>query len=118
MDFLNGIRFSLYCSLNASGVVQSVNLCPHRRSDSSPTPAMADNAFDAAFDRLMHSVGYSGPFQRRFNILFNCAMVVFASFLYNSMIFTFAMPDHWCHVPGQADTQMTDAQWKHATVPR
>lgn len=76
------------------------------------------DAFDAAIDSLMETVGYNGPFQRRFNILFNVVMVLFASVAYNSMIFTFATPDHWCHVPGREHTNLTADEWKHATVPR
>lgn len=74
--------------------------------------------FDAAFDRIMESVGYRGAFQLRFNIIFNILLVVFASLAYNSMIFTFATPEHWCFVPGRENTNLSMAEWRDATVPR
>lgn len=76
------------------------------------------DSYDASFDRIMDTVGYSGPFQTRFNILFNILMVLFASIAYNSVLFLFAIPEHWCFVPGRENTNLTVAEWMQATVPR
>lgn len=80
--------------------------------DSPPVPQ------DEAFDKIMETVGSNGPFQKRFNYIFNIGLVFFASMVYNNMIFILGTPDHWCHVPGREFTNYTLEEWKNITLPR
>lgn len=79
---------------------------------------MTADSLDTAFEKLMKTVGNDGVFQLRYNIMYNIALVFVASIIYNSMLFTFAKQDHWCHVPGRQHLNLTDDQWKNLTVPR
>lgn len=75
-------------------------------------------AQDAAFDKIMEMVGNDGPFQQRFNYIFNAAMVIFGGMSFMNIILALNVPDHWCHVPGREHTNYTLEQWKHLTLPR
>lgn len=78
---------------------------------------MADS-LDTVFGQLMEIVGDDGVFQWRYNVLYNIALVMVASVLYNSMLFAFAKPDHWCQVPGREQWNFTTEEWKNMTLPR
>lgn len=73
---------------------------------------------DSIFDKFMEMAGDDGPFQRRFNYIFNAGMVVFASLAYMNVILALNVPEHWCHVPGREFTNYTIEEWKHITLPR
>lgn len=77
---------------------------------------MADH--DAAFDKVMEIVGNDGPFQARFNYIFNAAMVVFGGMSFMNIILALNVPDHWCYVAGRENTNYTLEQWKYLTLPR
>lgn len=75
-------------------------------------------AQDAIFDRIMETVGDDGPFQRRFNYIFNIGLVFCASLVYNNMLFALSTPEHWCYVPGRENTNFSVEEWKKYTLPR
>lgn len=78
---------------------------------------MAENQ-DAAFDKIMERVGDNGIFQKKFNWIFNVAMVLCASMAYMNIVLALSVPDHWCHVPGRETTNYTEEEWKNLTLPR
>ena len=73
---------------------------------------------EGAFEEVMQEVGNNGPFQRRFNYLFNIGLVVCASMVYMNIILAMNVPDFWCHVPGRENTSMSLELWKNLTLPR
>lgn len=73
---------------------------------------------DAIFDKCMEMAGDDGPFQWRFNYIFNAGMVVFGSLAYMNVILALNVPEYWCHVPGREFTNFTLDEWKHITLPR
>lgn len=73
---------------------------------------------DAAFDEVMEIVGNSGPFQNRFNTLYNGLMVIFGAMLARSFLISMNAPDHWCFVAGRENTNFTIDEWKNLTLPR
>lgn len=73
---------------------------------------------DAIFDGIMEKVGNNGPFQRRFKYLFNIALVICVSMLYMNIVLAMSVPEHWCHVPGREQTNMSKDAWKNLTLPR
>lgn len=73
---------------------------------------------DSIFDKFMEMAGNDGPFQKRFNYIFNAGMVVFASLAYMNFILALNVPEHWCHVPGREFTNYTIDEWKQMTLPR
>lgn len=75
-------------------------------------------AHDTAFDKIMEMAGNDGPFQQRFNYIFNGAMVVCGAMSYMNIILALIAPDHWCHVPGRTNTNYSIDQWKQLTLPR
>lgn len=76
---------------------------------------MAD---DSAFDKVMELAGDEGPFQTRFNYIFNAGLVICASMVYMNIILALNVPEHWCHVPGREHTNFSLEEWKHLTLPR
>lgn len=70
------------------------------------------------FEKIMQKVGDSGPFQRRFNYLFNIGLVICASMVYMNLILALNVPNHWCHVPGREHANMSEELWKNLTLPR
>lgn len=77
---------------------------------------MADQ--NEAFDKIMEMVGNDGIFQRRFNYIYNVAMVIFGGMSFMNMVLALNVPDHWCHLPGRENTNYTLEQWKNLTLPR
>lgn len=73
---------------------------------------------DSIFDKFMEMAGDDGPFQKRFNYIFNAGMVVFGSLAYMNIILALNVPEHWCHVPGREFTNYTINEWKQMTLPR
>lgn len=73
---------------------------------------------DVVFERVLHSVGDEGPFQRRFNILFNFLLSAAGTMTYMNLILVIVVPDFWCHVPGRNETNFTIDVWKELTLPR
>lgn len=78
---------------------------------------MNDNN-DAAFDKIIEMTGNDGPFQRRYNYLYNGAMVIFASMSFMNIILALNVPNHWCHIHGRLETNFSLEQWKNLTLPR
>lgn len=76
---------------------------------------MAD---DAAFDRIMEMADDDGPFQKRFNYIFNAGLVICASMIYMNIVLALNVPEHWCHAPGRELTNYTLDEWKDLTLPR
>lgn len=75
-------------------------------------------AEDAVFDRIMVMVGDRGAFQKRFNYLFNVGQIIFASMAAMNIILALSVPDHFCHVPGRENTNLTLEEWKRIVLPR
>lgn len=75
-------------------------------------------AQDAIFDRIMQIVGDRGPFQKRFNYIFNIGLVICASMVYMNIILALNVPTHWCNVLGREGTSLTQEQWKNLTLPK
>ncbi|XP_055678172.1 carcinine transporter-like [Lutzomyia longipalpis] len=75
-------------------------------------------AEDAVFDKLMAMVGDRGPFQKRFNYLFNVGQIIFASMAYMNIILALSVPDHHCYVPGRETTNYSLEEWKSIVLPK
>lgn len=73
---------------------------------------------DAAFDTVLESVGNDGPFQRRFNYMYNVAFALLAVMPCMNMILAMTIPEHWCHVPGRTNYNYTEEEWKEITLPK
>lgn len=78
---------------------------------------MGDN-HDSAFDKIMEMTGNDGPFQRRYNYIYNFGMVGIAGMAFMNIILALNVPDHWCHIPGRENTNYSLEQWKNLTLPR
>lgn len=70
------------------------------------------------FNDLMDYVGTEGKFQFRFNYLYNMALMVLVALPALNIVLALSSPDHWCHVPGRSETNLTSLEWKELTVPR
>ncbi|PSN30460.1 hypothetical protein C0J52_25981 [Blattella germanica] len=68
-------------------------------------------------DDLIQQADSSGVFQKLFNFLFNFCAIVLAVMCVQGLVLAMSVPDHWCHVPGRENTNMTLKQWKRLTVP-
>lgn len=79
---------------------------------------------ETTFDDILDIVGSNGPFQKRFNWIFNFAGAFMLSMSFMNSFIAVATPDHWCHVPRNYinDTtgqylNYTTHQWREFTVP-
>lgn len=72
---------------------------------------------DVTFDDVLSSVGDAGPFQMRYNILYNLVFVVFAAMPYFNIVLAMSIPEHWCLVPGRELTNYTQKEWRSLTIP-
>lgn len=77
---------------------------------------MADSE-SAIFDRIMETVGNDGKFQKRFNFLFNFSICIMVSMSFMNVMLVLNDPVHWCHVPGQNQTNLTTEQWRELVLP-
>uniref|UniRef100_A0AAG5CX81 Major facilitator superfamily (MFS) profile domain-containing protein n=1 Tax=Anopheles atroparvus TaxID=41427 RepID=A0AAG5CX81_ANOAO len=77
---------------------------------------------DAAFDRIMESIGNDGPFQRRYNIIFNVVAVLFFAMTVVNVLLILAVPDHRCSLPSGAEgAERNETQrelWEDAVYPK
>ncbi|KAF2886262.1 hypothetical protein ILUMI_19911, partial [Ignelater luminosus] len=73
---------------------------------------------DLTFDDVLDLVGNDGPFQKRFNIVFNFFLVMCATMPYFNLVIALSIPDHWCNVPGRESTNYTIDEWKTLTIPK
>lgn len=78
---------------------------------------LTKNLKDGTFDDVLSSVGDAGPFQMRYNILYNLIFVVFAAMPYFNIVLAMSIPEHWCLVPGRELTNYTQNEWKSLTIP-
>jgi len=73
---------------------------------------------DALFEGIMNKIGLNGKYQSRFNYVFNFIFIIFLAMPYLNLVLAMTIPEHWCHVPGRNDTNMTEYEWKQLTIPR
>lgn len=73
---------------------------------------------DALFEGLMNHIGLNGKYQSRFNYVFNLIFIIFLAMPYLNLVLAMTIPEHWCHVPGRNETNMTEDEWKQLTIPR
>lgn len=73
---------------------------------------------DALFEGLMNHIGLNGKYQSRFNYVFNLIFIIFLAMPYLNLVLALTIPEHWCHVPGRNETNMTEDEWKQQTIPR
>lgn len=73
---------------------------------------------DALFEGLMKHIGLNGKYQSRFNYVFNLIFIIFLAMPYLNLVLAMTIPEHWCHVPGRNETNMTEDEWKQLTIPR
>lgn len=74
---------------------------------------------DVAFDRIMESVGDDGPFQKRYNLIFNVIGVLFFGMTVVNILLILNVPEHNCSVPGKELYNVSDQElWKNLTLPR
>lgn len=76
------------------------------------------NDYNEAMDDLFEVVGSDGKFQRNFGWIFNCACLVALCMAGQNVYFVFAIPKHWCNVPGRELTGYSKDEWRNLTVPR
>lgn len=75
-------------------------------------------ASEQIFDNILIHIGNNGPFQKKFNFIFNFAMCFLASMPYLNFIISLTIPNHWCAVPGREKTNYTLEEWKLLTIPK
>ncbi|KFB35671.1 AGAP004104-PA-like protein [Anopheles sinensis] len=74
---------------------------------------------DAAFDRIMESIGNDGPFQKRYNIIFNVVAILFFAMTVVNVLLILAVPDHRCSIPPETDRNKTLAEhWEDIVYPK
>uniref|UniRef100_A0A2M4BIK2 Putative synaptic vesicle transporter svop n=1 Tax=Anopheles marajoara TaxID=58244 RepID=A0A2M4BIK2_9DIPT len=73
---------------------------------------------DAAFDRIMESIGNDGPFQRRYNIIFNVVAVLFFAMVVVNVLLILAVPDHRCSAPQRNETLVDEERWNDLVYPK
>lgn len=73
---------------------------------------------DSVFERVLHSVGDDGKFQKRSNLIFNFLLAAMATMSYMNLILAATVPDHWCQVPGREEGNFSMDEWKLLTLPR
>ncbi|XP_069687257.1 carcinine transporter-like [Periplaneta americana] len=73
---------------------------------------------DNPLNFLMDCVGADGKFQSRFNYTYNMGFMMINGMSALTLILALTSQEHWCHVPGRSDTNLTLTQWKELTVPR
>lgn len=73
---------------------------------------------DALFEGIMKHIGLNGKYQSRFNYVFNFIFIIFLAMPYLNLVLAMTIPEHWCHVPGRNETNMTEDEWKQLTIPR
>jgi len=73
---------------------------------------------DALFEGIMSHIGLNGKYQSRFNYVFNLIFIIFLAMPYLNLVLAMTIPEHWCHVPGRNETNMTEDEWKQLTIPR
>uniref|UniRef100_A0A182W0H0 Major facilitator superfamily (MFS) profile domain-containing protein n=1 Tax=Anopheles minimus TaxID=112268 RepID=A0A182W0H0_9DIPT len=79
-----------------------------------------DAGSDAAFDRIMETIGNDGPFQRRYNIIFNVIAVLFFAMCVVNVLLILAVPDHRCSIPATVNNTHNETQyqrWKESVYP-
>lgn len=80
---------------------------------------MAASDSEAAFDRIMETVGDDGPFQRRYNLIFNVVAVMFFGATVVNILLVLTVPEHNCLVPGRELYNVSSEEvWKNLTLPR
>uniref|UniRef100_A0A182SHX8 Major facilitator superfamily (MFS) profile domain-containing protein n=1 Tax=Anopheles maculatus TaxID=74869 RepID=A0A182SHX8_9DIPT len=75
---------------------------------------------DAAFDRIMESIGNDGPFQRRYNLIFNVIAVLFFAMCVVNVLLVLAVPEHRCSIPAMVNgthNETEDERWKERVYP-
>ncbi|KAJ9573945.1 hypothetical protein L9F63_008687, partial [Diploptera punctata] len=80
--------------------------------------SLGDLHNDALFEKIMTHVGLNGRYQTRFNYMFNLLFIVFLAMPYLNLVLAMTIPEHWCHVPGRENTNLTLDEWKRLTIPR
>ncbi|XP_049779958.1 solute carrier family 22 member 7-like isoform X1 [Schistocerca cancellata] len=70
------------------------------------------------FEDIIEELGSFGKFQIRMNIIFNGIAVIFSTMSSYARIIALTVPEHWCHVPGKEDANLTAEMWKNITIPR
>lgn len=93
-------------------VINNLNTWPDCRWRSHP------GIMDAGFHTLMAEVGYYGPFQKTFTVVFIFLHAVVLGMQYLNIVLAMTVPEHWCHVPGRRKTNLSLVEWKEVTVPR
>ena len=80
---------------------------------------LTDNGVYESFDDVMEAVGNDGPFQRRYNYVFNGIAVVFFAMSFMNMILVLNEPEHHCRVPGRENFNISSLDlWRQITLPR
>ncbi|XP_069687214.1 organic cation transporter protein-like isoform X1 [Periplaneta americana] len=82
-----------------------------------PRQDESDNAA-VLMDDLIRHVDNEGAFQNAFNNLFNFFAVIVGVMSVYSLVLAMKVPNHWCHVPGRDNTNLTLTEWKNYTLPR
>lgn len=80
--------------------------------------AAAEEQNNSLMDGILEKIGTRGKFQTRFNLIFNMLFLVLAAMPPLNFMIAMTLQDHWCHVPGRSETNLTVDQWKERTIPR
>ncbi|XP_049779960.1 solute carrier family 22 member 7-like [Schistocerca cancellata] len=70
------------------------------------------------FEDIIEELGSDGKFQTQMNIIFNVIAIFFSTMSSYAKIIALTVPEHWCHVPGIENTNLTLEMWKNLTIPR
>uniref|UniRef100_A0A8D8A2R7 Solute carrier family 22 member 5 n=1 Tax=Culex pipiens TaxID=7175 RepID=A0A8D8A2R7_CULPI len=80
---------------------------------------MASPDNDVVFDRIMEMVGDDGPFQKRYNLIYNVLAVLVFGMTVVNILLVLTVPDHNCNVPGRELHNVTSLdRWRNLTLPR
>lgn len=70
-----------------------------------------------SFDEILAVVGVNGPFQKKYNIVYNFIFSILAALPFMNLVMALSAPEHWCYVPGREFTNFSVEEWRELTVP-
>lgn len=70
-----------------------------------------------SFDEVLAVVGVDGPFQKKYNIVYNFLFSILAALPFMNLVMALSSPEHWCYIPGREFTNYSVEEWRDLTIP-
>ncbi|XP_049856621.1 solute carrier family 22 member 7-like [Schistocerca gregaria] len=77
-----------------------------------------EDSTDPGIESIIQQAGGFGRFQKLFLFIYNFLLPCAMGMNYVNIVMALTAPDHWCHVPGRDEANLTVDQWKTLTLPR